>query len=228
MRRDLASALRTRTHDLAPPPPGRTAPADRARPGRRTPSREIEELRATLKAHPCHACPDREEHARWAERWFKLERDAATLKRRVEQRTNTVARQFDRVCEVLTALGYLEGEGTDVKVTEQGRHLMRLYSELDLVAAESLRPRAVGRPLRARAGRGALGAGLRGPAARRRLRAADARRPGPRGDRGDGEALGPSSTRSSASTTSTSCASPTSASPGRPTAGPRATSSTTC
>ena len=69
--------------------------------------REIEELRTTLRAHPCHACPDREEHDRWAQRWFKLDRDAATLRRRVETRTNTVARQFDRVCEVLTALGYL-------------------------------------------------------------------------------------------------------------------------
>jgi ATP-dependent RNA helicase HelY len=55
-----------------------------------------------------------------------------------------VARQFDRVCEVLTALGYLAGGGSaggggEVRVTDQGRHLMRLYSELDLVAAECLR-----------------------------------------------------------------------------------------
>jgi ATP-dependent RNA helicase HelY len=147
MRRDLASALRTRTHDLAPPPPGRRRPPKGAPDslfGRGAAEREIEDLRATLRAHPCHACPDREEHDRWAQRWFKLDRDAATLRRRVETRTNTVARQFDRVCEVLTALGYLsvrsEGaEGGEVKVTDQGRHLMRLYSELDLVAAESLR-----------------------------------------------------------------------------------------
>ena len=50
-----------------------------------------------------------------------------------------MARQFDRVCDVLTALGYLAGEGREVRVTDQGRHLMRLYSELDLVAAECLR-----------------------------------------------------------------------------------------
>ena len=142
MRRDLASALRTRTHDLAPPPPGRRRP-HKGVPGDAA-EREIEELRATLRAHPCHACPDREEHDRWAQRWFKLDRDAATLRRRVETRTNTVARQFDRVCEVLTALGYLStvdggGDGKEVKVTDQGRHLMRLYSELDLVAAECLR-----------------------------------------------------------------------------------------
>ncbi|WP_051247428.1 DEAD/DEAH box helicase [Nocardioides halotolerans] len=137
MRRDLASALRARTHDLAPPPPGR------GRPQRGAPDsaaeREIADLRAQLRAHPCHACPDREDHDRWAQRWFKLERDAATLRRRVENRTNTVARQFDRVCEVLTALGYLADEGGQVTVTDQGRRLMRLYSELDLVAAEALR-----------------------------------------------------------------------------------------
>jgi ATP-dependent RNA helicase HelY len=137
MRRDLASALRSRTHDLTPPPPGRAA-------GRRDPARthaddEISRLRAELEAHPCHQCPDREDHARWAERYFKLDRDAQTLKRRVEQRTNTVARQFDRVCEVLTALDYLSGDGADARVTERGSHLRRIYSDMDLLAAESMR-----------------------------------------------------------------------------------------
>jgi ATP-dependent RNA helicase HelY len=132
MRRDLASALRSKTHDFTPPPRRRDkgdafadSPVDR----------EIAELRDRLKQHPCHQCPDREDHARWAERWFKLSRDAETLKRRVEQRTNTVARTFDRVCDVLTALDYLEGD----TVTERGSHLRRLYSDMDLVAAESLR-----------------------------------------------------------------------------------------
>ena len=132
-RRDLASALRDRTHGLTPPPPskrpsrggGHTAGADP----------EIDRLRSALKAHPCHQCPDREDHARWGERWFKLDRDAKTLKRRVEQRTNTIARQFDRVCEVLTALEYLDGD----TVTPRGSHLRRIYSDMDLVAAEALR-----------------------------------------------------------------------------------------
>ncbi|SDD21132.1 DEAD/DEAH box helicase [Nocardioides lianchengensis] len=137
MRRDLASALRSRTHDLAPPPPGRRTPDARSTLARSGADEEVARLRAELKAHPCHACPDREDHARWAERWFKLDRDTQTLKRRVESRTNTVARQFDRVCDVLTALDYLDGD----EITPRGRHLMRLYSELDLVAAECLRLR---------------------------------------------------------------------------------------
>ena len=103
-RRDLASALRAKTHDLAPPPPS----AERARtPRRPAVSDEVDRLRTRLREHPCHACPDREDHARWAERWFKLDRDADTLRRRIETRTNTVARTFDRVCDVLTSLGYL-------------------------------------------------------------------------------------------------------------------------
>lgn len=133
MRRDLASALRSRTHDLAPPPPGKADSRGGSAPSRA--DAEIDEVRTRMKAHPCHQCPDREDHARWAERWFKLDRDARTLRRRVEQRTNTVARQFDRVCDVLTALDYLDGD----TVTDRGRRLMRIYSDMDLLAAEALR-----------------------------------------------------------------------------------------
>jgi ATP-dependent RNA helicase HelY len=131
MRRDLASALRTRTHDLAPPPPS----ASSRRSGTSEPGDAVERLRRALREHPCHECPQREDHARWAERWFKLEKETRTLRRRVEERTNTVARQFDRVCEVLTELGYLDGDS----VTPRGQRLMRLYSDLDLVTAEALR-----------------------------------------------------------------------------------------
>jgi ATP-dependent RNA helicase HelY len=138
-RRDLASALRSKTHGLTPPP---GHDRDRAGGGRRARSRaeqdserEITRLGAELRAHPCHGCAEREDHARWSERYHKLERDTRTLQRRIEQRTNTIARQFDRVCDVLTTLGYLE----DDRVTATGERLMRIYSDMDLVAAESLR-----------------------------------------------------------------------------------------
>jgi ATP-dependent RNA helicase HelY len=138
-RRDLASSLRAKTHGLTPPPPGRRDGPSR---GRRGPSsgrqaegeREVNRLRAELRAHPCHGCDERESHARWAERYHKLSRDARTLERRIEQRTNTIARQFDRVCDLLTALGYLE----DDEVTATGQRLMRIYTDMDLVAAEAL------------------------------------------------------------------------------------------
>ncbi len=140
-RRDLASSLRNRTHNLTPPPPRKDGTSStRPRAGRSPEDNDrIEDLRSKLRSHPCHGCPEREEHARWSERWFKLDRDAKTLKRRIEQRTNTIARHFDRVCEVLTTLGYLEGEAAESRVTDRGRTLMRIYNEMDLLTAESLR-----------------------------------------------------------------------------------------
>ncbi|HEY0775774.1 MAG TPA: DEAD/DEAH box helicase [Nocardioidaceae bacterium] len=138
-RRDLASTLRAKTHGLTPPPPGRRGRPPRARGPHGVVEtegeREITRLRAELRAHPCHGCDEREGHARWAERHHKLARDARTLERRIEQRTNTIARQFDRVCDLLTALGYLEHD----EVTDKGQRLMRIYTDMDLVAAESLR-----------------------------------------------------------------------------------------
>lgn len=131
MRRDLALALQGRIKGLE-----RTGRRSGPRQGPHSVEDErVDALRSRLKSHPCHACPEREDHSRWAERWFKLSRDSETLRRRVENRTNTVARTFDRVCTVLTALGYLESD----EVTDRGRHLMRIYSELDLVAAEAIR-----------------------------------------------------------------------------------------
>jgi ATP-dependent RNA helicase HelY len=147
-RRDLASALRSKTQGFAPPPPtgrddepgrhggsGRGGSGRGGRPATRGSGDAVDRLRSELRDHPCHKCPDREDHARWAERHQKLERDTRTLQRRIEQRTNTIARQFDKVCEVLTALGYLEHD----RVTPTGRTLQRIYTDMDLVAAESLR-----------------------------------------------------------------------------------------
>ena len=98
--------------------------------------------------------------------YHQLDRDTRTLQRRIERRTNTIARQFDRVCDVLTALGYLAGD----EVTEAGAKLMRIYTEMDLLAAESLRHGLWDGLSPGRAGRGAVRAGLRGPARRRRVR----------------------------------------------------------
>ncbi len=140
-RRDLANTLRLRTRDLDFPAGGRGGRGRRATAsGGRGPrgqdhEQEISRLRAELRAHPCHACEDRESHARWAERHQKLKRETDGLRRRIESRTNSIARQFDRVCDVLTSLGYLE----DDQVTPAGDVLMRIYTELDLVVSECLR-----------------------------------------------------------------------------------------
>jgi ATP-dependent RNA helicase HelY len=96
---------------------------------------EIARLRAALRRHPCHGCADREHHARWAERYDRLRRDTDALERRMRSRTGTLGRTFDKVCDVLERLRYLDGD----TVTPDGAPLARLYSESDLVVAESLR-----------------------------------------------------------------------------------------
>lgn len=130
-RRDLASAMRSKVGPagIAGPPRHRKERAAAAD------DREIARLRADIRAHPCHGCDDREDHARWAERYQRLLRDTRQLERRIEGRTNTIARTFDRICGLLTELGYLEGD----QVTPEGRRLARLYGELDLLASECLR-----------------------------------------------------------------------------------------
>jgi len=136
-RRDLATTMRNR---LA----GRDADGSRSkRPTRAADwernapemSGEITELRRQLRRHPCHACADRESHARYAERYFRLARETEALERRVAGRSHVIARTFDRVCRVLERLGYVSGD----TVTPDGKRLGRLYSELDLLAAECLR-----------------------------------------------------------------------------------------
>ncbi|HEY2552556.1 MAG TPA: DEAD/DEAH box helicase [Streptosporangiaceae bacterium] len=130
-RRDLAATVRNKLagHDLSRSRRGRDAA------GRSGDDVEIAALRRALREHPCHQCPDREAHLRQSERYLRLEREVQALDRRVAGRSHVLARTFDRVCAVLTELGYIEGDA----VTPEGRRLSGLYTELDLVAAECLR-----------------------------------------------------------------------------------------
>ena len=99
---------------------------------------QLDRLRDELRRQPCHACPDRESHARAAERALRLERETERLQVRMATRTNTIASHFDKICLVLESLGYLTGEG-GTTVSQHGRMLARIYAELDLVAAECIR-----------------------------------------------------------------------------------------
>ena len=80
----------------------------------------------------------RQEHARFAESALRLERDNAAIQRQADRRTNSIAVRFDRICSVLESLGYLSTDGGH-SVTDHGRMLARIYSELDLVTAEAVR-----------------------------------------------------------------------------------------
>jgi ATP-dependent RNA helicase HelY len=150
-RRDLAAALRAslpdgRGHGAG----GGPERGSRRHAGRRERSTTAEDaalvdLRRRLRAHPCHGCPDREDHARWAEPWTRLHAEHDALVQRIQGRTGSISKVFDRICDVLRELGYVavpdgaEDTREGMVVTPEGQWLRRLYAENDLLLAECLR-----------------------------------------------------------------------------------------
>jgi ATP-dependent RNA helicase HelY len=86
------------------------------------------------EAHPVKNCPDLRLHLRAAERADRIEADANRLERTIRGRTESLARQFDRVLRVLEAWGYVDGWA----LTASGERLSRVYHECDLLVAETL------------------------------------------------------------------------------------------
>jgi ATP-dependent RNA helicase HelY len=96
---------------------------------------EIASIRKRMRNHSSHACPDRENHARFTEKGHRLQREIDGLKDRINSRTNVIAKRFDRIQIILDQLGYIEkGE-----VALPGKMLAKIYGETDLLIAESLR-----------------------------------------------------------------------------------------
>jgi ATP-dependent RNA helicase HelY len=107
--------------------------------GRSEMERKLAELKVRMKTHPCHLCSHREAHSRWAERWWQLHRETQAILDQIEGRTNLVASTFDKICDLLIELEYLDDSDADLQVTESGKTLARIYGERDLLVAEALR-----------------------------------------------------------------------------------------
>ncbi|OBF34901.1 DEAD/DEAH box helicase [Mycobacterium sp. ACS1612] len=136
MRRDLASALRSASTGLDVPSGNRHRSGP---PKERDVDPELAGLREQMRGHPAHHLPEREAKARLAERYMRVERDNEQLRQKIAAATNSLARTFDRIVVLLTERGFIDGEGADPKVTDDGRLLARIYSESDLLVAECLR-----------------------------------------------------------------------------------------
>jgi ATP-dependent RNA helicase HelY len=124
-RRDVAAKLAA--IDVRPPEHRRRS-ADAAA------ERQAEKLERQAEQHPCHSCPDRPTHERWAARASQIEHQIRGIERRIRTRTETLARQFERVLGVLEELGYVR----DFATLPKGEVLARIYGEGDLVVAEAL------------------------------------------------------------------------------------------
>lgn len=131
-RKDLAASLRAGLAEgRLRPEPSPPSPEDST-------AQVVSDLRAELAAHPCHDCPDREEHLRHEHRWRgrRAERDRAV--ERIESRTSWLPRDLDLVCALLVEMGYLERAGEQYRVTRTGHWLATVYTERDLVLTECL------------------------------------------------------------------------------------------
>ncbi|HYD09369.1 MAG TPA: DEAD/DEAH box helicase, partial [Acidimicrobiales bacterium] len=95
---------------------------------------EISELAAVVESHPVARCPQVQEHRRAWVQAGRIERERTTLERQVKGRSASIARQFDKVLQVLERWGYLDGWA----LTDRGERLSRIYHESDLLVAECL------------------------------------------------------------------------------------------
>jgi ATP-dependent RNA helicase HelY len=134
VRRDVASALQSAASGLV---------AQEARSRRGAQERDVDPelagLREQLRHHAAQHDPERETKVRLAERYLRIERDNAQIQQKVAAATNSLARTFDRIVVLLTERGFIVDGGGDLKVTDDGRLLARIYSESDLLVAECLR-----------------------------------------------------------------------------------------
>jgi ATP-dependent RNA helicase HelY len=123
--REVAARLRAVKVDAVPGVSGKGASA----------GRRAMELAEALAAHPVVECPEFKRHIRAAERADRFREEAKRLQARVKRRSESLARQFDRVLRVMEAWGYVDGWS----LTAGGEVLARLYHECDLLVAESVR-----------------------------------------------------------------------------------------
>jgi ATP-dependent RNA helicase HelY len=96
---------------------------------------ELVAARKALRAHPCHACAEREEHSRIAERIDRLARETRGLEERVSSRTDLIAKRFDLVQVLLEQYGYLNNG----VITQWGTLLANIYGETDLLIAQMIK-----------------------------------------------------------------------------------------
>ncbi len=135
---DLPDAVRAPQPGV--PPPGRRPAAPGQAPRRRRP---LPPRRAAAgRARRARSPSTRSAAIRSASRSCgpraaieRFERDVQRTERRVRGRSESLARQFDRVLRVLEAWGYVDGW----QLTDAGEQLARLYTETDLLLAEALR-----------------------------------------------------------------------------------------
>ena len=100
--------------------------------GRRSPNRQIQSSNRAL--HPVSACPDIAMHLRAARLVERQTTEVNALRQNIRGRSESLARRFDKVLQLLEAWGYLSGWS----LTAKGNQLVKIFHESDLLIVESL------------------------------------------------------------------------------------------
>jgi ATP-dependent RNA helicase HelY len=132
--RDYRDIVASKLRGIDPPAEQPGTPVHRIE--KTGPSQDVERLRAELRAHPAHDCPELAEHERWQYRYDELADEAARLRASIGRRTGSIVRRFHQILDVLGDLGYVDGTPAP---TDRGMMLAGIYSEVDLLVAECLR-----------------------------------------------------------------------------------------
>ena len=85
--------------------------------------------------HPVEDDPDLKHRLKAATQADRIAREVEEIRSRVKGRSQSIARDFDRVLGILTSWGYVDGW----TLTEAGEMLARTFHESDLLVVESLR-----------------------------------------------------------------------------------------
>ncbi len=107
---------------------------DRVEPGHRDGEQDGEPEPVPGSDHPVAKCPDLREHLRAARQAVRVEREVGDLKRQITGRTESLARRFDKVLQLLESWGHLDGWA----LTDRGERLVRIFHESDLLIAEGI------------------------------------------------------------------------------------------
>lgn len=138
-RRDMSSRVASALDEGRPPrdvKPPRTPDFEVPH----TDHQDIADLRRALESHPCHGCSEREEHARWFNRWVKLKKESDSLRRQIDSRTNTIAQRFSNILDLLTGYGYVAAnDAGEPRLMPQGEALRKIYGDRDLLVSLALR-----------------------------------------------------------------------------------------
>ena len=101
------------------------------------PQRSKKRLAATTETgyHPVEDDPDLKHRLKAAAHADRVAREIEDIRSRVKGRSQSIARNFDRVLGILSSWGYVDGW----KLTDAGQMLARTFHESDLLVVEALR-----------------------------------------------------------------------------------------